>query len=149
MTEKEKKDNRFEEVEILLADFYEQRFDEELKSYVLKLWEKLSKKRNYSITRGKKEIWASSVIYVIARLNFLFDKKNEYSLTADTICDFFGTNKNTVSARATEIEKAVNIRMGEKEFCRSDIHDSLTVVQLSNGMLITKSMAREMGFIIE
>jgi hypothetical protein len=42
---------------------------------------------------GKIEIWAASIIYTIARLNFLFDKANGVYITPDIICDFFNTKK--------------------------------------------------------
>ena len=144
MDEKEKKIRQLAEIKNLLAEFSTQYLTEELAGYVFTLLEKLGRKRAYSITRGKKEVWASAIVYVIARLNFLFDTKNPSYLTADVICDFFGTKKSTVSTKATDIEKACNIRMGEEGLCSSDISDSLSFVQLTNGMIITKKQAKEM-----
>ena len=65
----------------------------------------------------------------------------------DQICEFFGTKKSTVSARASDIEKACKLRVGHEGFCNQDISDSLTLVTLSNGMVITMKMAREMGLV--
>ncbi len=87
------------------------------------------------------------MVYVIARLNFLFDSKSPNYLTADGICAFFGTKKTTVSARAADIEKACRIRMGQEGLCDPGITDSLTFVKLSNGMVVPKKMAREAGLI--
>jgi hypothetical protein len=149
MTKTVEKEKRVTEIQKLIEGFCSEYLDSEYKKFSVNLLEKLSRKRTYSITRGKKEIWASSIIYVIARLNFLFDRDNDYFLTADQICDHFGTNKKTVSRKATEIEKAINIQMGEKDFCHSKIHDSLTLVQLSNGMIVTRSQAEMMGVIVD
>jgi hypothetical protein len=113
--------------------------------YVLSLWDKIARKRNYVITGGKKEIWASAVVYVIARVNFLFDNSSPNYLPADTICDFFGTKKSTIGARATEIEKACKIRIGHEGLCSPDISDSLTLVQLPNGFVLPKKQAKELG----
>ena len=143
----EKKQARIEEVTTLLNVFSQTHLTPELAGYVRKLWEQIARKRNYVITGGAKEVWASAVVYVIARLNFLFDSKSPTYLTADTICAFFGTKKTTVSARAADIEKACRIRMGQEGLCNPDIADALTFVKLPNGMVIPKKMAREAGLI--
>lgn len=143
----EKKQARIEEVTTLLNAFSQAHLTPELAGYVRKLWEQIGRKRKYVITGGAKEVWAAAVVYVIARLNFLFDSKSPDYLTADAISAFFGTKKTTVSARAADIEKACAIRMGQEGLCSPDIADALTFVKLSNGMVIPKKMAREAGLI--
>ena len=95
MTKNEKmvKINTIKEI---IHDFCAKHLNEELESYALRLCDTIGRKRKLTITRGKKEIWAASIVYVIARLNFLFDKENEYYITTDTICDFFKTKKSTI-----------------------------------------------------
>ncbi|PIU60951.1 MAG: hypothetical protein COS85_22130 [Armatimonadetes bacterium CG07_land_8_20_14_0_80_59_28] len=139
------KQTRIEEVRDLLGAFSSEHLTPELAGYALKLWEQIGRKRNYVITGGAKEVWAAAVVYVIARLNFLFDQKNPNYLPPDTICGYFGTKKTTVSARSKEIEKACRIRMGQEGLCSSEISDSLTFVQLPNGFVLTKQMAKDMG----
>ena len=143
----EKKQARIEEVTTLLNAFSQTHLTPELAGYVRKLWEQVGRKRNYVITGGAKEVWASAVVYVIARLNFSFDSKSPTYLTADIICAYFETKKTTVSARAADIEKACRIRMGQEGLCNQDIADALTFVKLPNGMVIPKKMAREAGLI--
>ncbi|MCJ7600245.1 MAG: DUF6398 domain-containing protein [Desulfobulbaceae bacterium] len=147
MEPNETKQKRIEAVRVLLEGFSEKHLSPELSGYVTRLWGQISRKRNYVITGGKPEIWASAVIYVIARLNFLFDKNSQNYLRTDAICDFFGTKKTTVAARAADIEKACKIRMGHEGLCREDISDSLTTIQLSNGFVVTKAMAKQMGIL--
>ena len=144
-----KKQARIDEVKALLADFSKQHLASapDVAGYIEKLWEQIGRKRNFVITGGTKEVWASAVVYVIARLNFLFDKASPNDLTADTICDHFATKKGTVSTRAAEIEKACRIRVGHEGLCPPEISDELTIVQLSNGMVLPKRMAREMGIL--
>jgi hypothetical protein len=144
-----KKQARVEEVNRLLADFAGQYLADapDIASYVSKLWAQIARKRNFIITGGAPEVWAAAAVYVIARLNFLFDKSSPHCLPPDTICGHFGTRKNTVSARATQIEKACRIRMGQEGLCSPDISDSLTFVRLSNGMIVSKRMARRMGIL--
>lgn len=147
--EKTQKDERLKEIKELVVSFCVEFLNEELESYALRLCDTLSRKRKISITSGKKEIWAASIIYVIARLNFLFDTKNELFLSSDVICDFFGTRKSTVGNKATQIEKACNLGIGAEGFCSSEISDSMTFVELSNGLVIPKSMLPKPGIIVE
>jgi hypothetical protein len=134
------KSERLQEVKELVRGFCDQYLNEELAGYALKLCDKLGRKRTLSIVRGRKQIWAASIVYVIARLNFLFDVENELFLTADTICEFFGAKKSTIGNKATQIEKACNLGLGAEGFCSPEISDALTLVELPNGLVIPKSM---------
>jgi len=49
--------------------------------------------------------------------------------------------------RAKNIEKVCKIYVGQEELCSADISDSLTLVELPNGFVLTKTMARGMGYI--
>jgi hypothetical protein len=144
-----KKQARVDEVKALLVDFSKQHLATapDVAGYIEKLWDQIGRKRSYVITGGTKEVWASAVVYVIARLNFLFDKASPNYLTADTICGHFATKKATVSARAAEIEKACRIRVGQEGLCKPEISDELTFVKLPNGMVLSKRMAKEMGIL--
>jgi len=146
---KVEKAKRLNEISQLVLAFCEEHLNEELAVYALKLCETLGRKRKISITRGSKEIWAASIVYVIARLNFLFDPESEFCLTADTICDFFGTKKSTIGSKATYIENICNIGLGAEGFCNQKISDSLTLVELPNGLVIPKSMLPEFNFVVE
>jgi hypothetical protein len=142
-----RKQARIEEVATLLDAYSMAHLTPELGGYARKLWEQIGRKRKYAITGGAKEVWAAAVVYVIARLNFLFDSHSANFLSADSICSYFGAKKTTVSARAAGIEKACNIRMGQEGLCNPDIADAMTFVRLSNGIVIPKRMAREAGLI--
>ena len=75
------KAKRLNEIEHLVLAFCGGHLNDELAGYALKLCKTLGRKRKISIDRGRKEIWAASVVYVIVRLNFLFDPENELFLT--------------------------------------------------------------------
>jgi hypothetical protein len=146
---KVEKSERLNEIRQLVLAFCEEHLNEELAVYALKLCETLDRKRKISITRGGKEIWAASIVYVIARLNFLFDPESEFCLTADTICDFFGTKKSTIGSKATHIENICNLGLGAEGFCSPEISDALTLVELPNGLVIPKSMVPRLDFVVE
>ena len=147
--EKSKKDERLKEIKELVFSLCDEYLNEELKVYILRLCDTLGRKRKISITRGKKEIWAASIIYVIARLNFLFDTENELFLSVDTICDFFGVKKSTIGNKATQIEKTCNLGIGAEGFCSPEISDALTFVELPNGLIIPKSMLPKPRIMVE
>ena len=147
--EKAKKDERLKEIKELVVSFCVDHLNEELQGYALKLCDTLGRKRKISITGGKKEIWAASIIYVIARLNFLFDPENKLFLSADTVCDFFGTRKSTVGSKATQIEKACNLGFGAEGFCSPEISDAMTLVELPSGLVIPKSMLPDFEIVYE
>lgn len=112
----------------------------ELEAYALKLLDTVMRSRKLNISRGKKEIWAASIIYVIARLNFLFDNVNEYFITIDIICDYFNTKKSTTGNKATQIEKACRISMGDKRFCGEEVSSMFEFIETPEGFLLPKTM---------
>ena len=147
--EKNDKAERVSQIKEMIHSFCEEHLTQELEGYAVKLCERLGRKRIINIARGKKEIWAASVIYVIARLNFLFDKQNENYITVDTICNYFGTKKSTIGTKATQIEKTCNLNIGAEGYCSKEISDSFTFYQTPEGFIIPKSMIDDRGFIIK
>jgi hypothetical protein len=143
------KQERVEEIKEMVQAFCRKYLDEDLAGYSLKLCDTLGRKRTLDIGRGRKEIWAAAVIYVIARLNFLFDKANDYYVTANVICDYFGTTKSSTANKATTIEKACGLGLGAAGYCSRSISDMLNFVELPNGMIIPKDMLPKLEIIIE
>jgi hypothetical protein len=143
------KEKGLTEIREILHSFCKNYLNDELESYAIKLCENLGRKKKIDILRGKKEIWAASIIYVIARLNFLFDKENEKYITADTICNFFNTNKSTVGNKATQIENACKLTIGAKGYCSQEITDSFSFYQTPEGFFIPKNMAEERELVVE
>jgi hypothetical protein len=142
------KEKGLTEIREILHSFCKNYLNDELESYAIKLCENLGRKRKIDILRGKKEIWAASIIYAIARLNFLFDKENEKYITADTICNFFNTNKSTVGNKATQIENACNLTIGAKEYCSKEITDSFSFYHTPEGFFIPKNMAEDRELVV-
>ena len=140
---------RLAEIKNLIIPFCQKFLNDEYTGFIIKLADKLSRKRTLDITKGNQEIWASAIIYVIARLNFLFDESVPYSISPDTICDFFNTKKSTVGQKATLIEEKCKLSIGDKDFCRADIIDMLTFVQTPEGFIIPKMSLKEKDTVIE
>jgi hypothetical protein len=92
--------DRVDEVKRLIEAFGRSRLGQEYTGLALKLCNKISRMRKLSIQRGRIEIWAAAIIYVIAQLNFLFDPESGVHITADELCAFFETKKATISTKA-------------------------------------------------
>ena len=140
---------RVDDIKVLVQSFCDEYLSDELKSYAFELTDMISRKKLISLYKGKMEIWASSILYVIARLNFLFDHSNEYFIKGDVLFRFFDTKKTTVSNKAREIEDKCNLQIGSEGLCSSDISDAFTFYQTPEGLIIPKSMIEGNSFEIE
>jgi hypothetical protein len=69
----------------------------------------LSRKRPSPLLTGKIRTWACAIVYVLGRVNFLFDKSQEPHLPAIKLCELFGISPSAASARAKQIEDALKI----------------------------------------
>ncbi len=134
---------RADQIKKLLLPFCHRHFDEELTQFALDLVERLRRKRTLSILRGRPEIWAAAVVHEIARLNFLFDKDNPFHVTADEICQFFGTKRTTTGNKASLIEKACKIRLGDPDFSKPEIAEMFIFVQDESGFIYPLSYFRK------
>lgn len=136
----DKKAERVEAIKTMLEDFGREELNPLYVDFAVKLLHKIARMRKLNIQRGHMGIWAAAIIYVIARLNFLFDPASDVSLSADTICDYFDTVKSTVGNKASLIQKTCDLYYGAKGFCRQDIIDMLTFVETPEGFILPKNM---------
>jgi len=137
---KDVKNKKLAEVKNLIHDFCKDYLNSELEGYCFKLCATLGRKRKINILRSASEQWAASIIYVIARLNFLFDQENEYHTTADDICGYFDTKKSTTGNKATQIEKLCDLSMGAEGYCSEEIGDMFIFYETESGLIIPKFM---------
>jgi len=117
----------------MIQDFGRARLNSMYTGFALKLCDRIARLRKLSIQRGRIEIWAAAIVYVIARLNFLFYPENEVSITADEMCAFFGTKKTTVSNKAGLIQKACNLYLGNVEFSAPEIVNMFLLYETEEG----------------
>ncbi len=132
---------RSKEIKKLIQKFCGLHLNKEIEGFSIKLCDTLSGVENVNLSRGKIEIWAASIIYVIARLNFLFDKENDAFITADMLCDFFNAKKSTVGNKATLIEKKCDLSHGAEKYCSQEIIDAFTFYETPGGFVFTKNIA--------
>jgi hypothetical protein len=127
--------DRVDEVKGLIEAFGRSRLGQEYTGLALKLCDKIGRMRKLSIQRGRIEIWAAAIIYVIARLNFLFDPESGGNITADELCAFFGTKKSTISSKAGLIQETAKIFIGDPDFSSAEIVDMFRLYETEDGLL--------------
>ncbi len=128
-------ENRKDYVKQLIEAFYNEfDYDEYVKEYALKLVNTVSKKMY--LERGNPKIWAASIIWLIARINFLFDKRDKNYHSTDRICDYFSAKKRTISAKASAIEKECRISQFDERFCRPEIYEMINSFTMVNGFIM-------------
>jgi hypothetical protein len=132
--------DRVDEVKRLIEAFGRSRLGQEYIGLALKLCEKIGRMRKLSIQRGRSGIWAAAIIYVIARLNILFDPESGVYITADELCAFFGTKKATISNKAGLIQKTAKIFIGDPDFSSAEIVDMFRLYETEDGLLIPGSI---------
>lgn len=121
MTDRAKKQKRKEELIGLTAGFCDEHLNQEYKELCEKLISKMARKHQVPFLRGNTEIWAASIIHALGSINFLFDKDSEPYVSADDICAYFGTAKNTISNKARLIRNMFNMNYWDNEFSTSDM----------------------------
>jgi hypothetical protein len=130
-------------IQEMIQAFGRKKLNDMYTDLALKLCEKIGRMRKLSIQRGRQEIWAAAIVYAIARINFLFDPTNEVYLTADEICDFFGTKKSTVGNKAGQIQKTCDVWIGDPEFSNPEIAEMFTLYETPEGFIIPASLLRD------
>ena len=100
---------RFEEITTLTDAVCSEHLTTEYTDLCRKLCAALSRKRPSPLARGRPANWAGAILYTIARVNFLFDPAQDPHMSADDICDAAGVNKNTASAKSTQIMDMLDI----------------------------------------
>jgi hypothetical protein len=144
-TAEKKKTEKVDAIGKMIEAFGHDKLNSTYTDLALKLCFRIARMRKLSIQRGRNEIWAAAILYVIARLNFLFDPENEINITADELCAFFGTKKTTVSSKAGLIQKACDLYVGDTEFSSPEIANMFRIYETEEGLLIPGSMIHENG----
>lgn len=124
--QKEQKKRQIFEIKTLIHGFCEKYLNAELEGFCFNICDKLSRKRKLDMLRTKNDIWAASIVWVVARLNFLFDKRNKYHIESDQILDYFQTKSTTTGNKATQIQKMCNLPMGAEGFCFKVVSDAVS-----------------------
>ena len=124
----------------LVEEYSSQYFDDQLIGYALDLSEEVWENPQLDLSRGKCEIWAAAIVYVISRINYLFEKEDPLYNSVDELCFFFKANKSTVGNKASHIQKTLNITHGDKYYTRPEISKIFEYYETEEGFVIPASM---------
>ncbi len=139
----DRQDLRVAKIESLITGFGRARLDEQHTGLALALCDHISGMDALNLRRGRVEIWAAAIVYVIARLNFLFDRNSDPFITRDDICTHFGTRKATTANKAAAIEKACGLGLGNPDFCRPEIAGMFRFYETPEGFIVPESFFDE------
>jgi hypothetical protein len=115
---------KYDEIAPLIIEFCDKNLNAEFKGICLRLLEKLCRKRPSPVLGGKARTWAAGIVYAICQNNFIFDKSQEFSMTAAELAEPFGIAPSTAGNKAAEIRKYIKISYMTPEWTLNEITDS-------------------------
>ncbi|MFH1984011.1 MAG: DUF6398 domain-containing protein [Pseudomonadota bacterium] len=124
----------------LLVDFCGRFLTYEMTQRVFNLCDRLDVGTEFSLNRGRQEIWAAAIVYAIAQLNFLFYTDDPLDVTPEDINTFFGTKPGSVSSKARQIRHTLDIDTGDPDYCTPDIVDAASFYETPEGIIIPNNM---------
>ena len=137
---------RYVEIAQIIEKFCDEKLNEEYKDICLRALAKLCRKRPSPLTSGKAQTWACGIVYAIGSSNFIFDKSQAITMTANEIREWFNLSKSTAGNKATEISKLLDLSYFNTEFQLKSLTDkNPTVWYLKvNGYIVDiRTMPRE------
>ena len=126
----------------LTVGFSEHYLNKEYEQIILKVVNKLARKRTVPFSSGKLEIWASAVIHAIGTVNFLFDQSQMPHISVGDICQYFGTNQSTIVQKSKLIRDMFKMTYFDKEFSTASNaqNNPLNHMVSINGLLIPRDL---------
>ncbi|MDR1871694.1 MAG: DUF6398 domain-containing protein [Deltaproteobacteria bacterium] len=105
----------------IISRFCDERLTDDLKALCLRALAKLARKRPSPLLTGKPITWAAGLTYAIGSINFVFDKSKSYYLSGDEFANWYGLSKKSVSSKAQDVKKLLNLSYFSSEFTIKDI----------------------------
>ena len=109
-------DKKLDEIAQLIQQFCSASLNEEFLDVCMHVLKKLSRKRPSPLVSGKERTWACGIVYAIASNNFVFDRSQDYYMTAQNIADGFGLSTSTAQNQAYKISKLLKINYFTPEY---------------------------------
>ncbi len=115
-----------------------ERLDDEYARLARRLVGQLARKRPSPLMRGDTRIWAAGVLYVIAQVNFLFDRSQSPYMSSADLAAAVNVKPTTMANKAAMINRLLNISIYEPELTRVAMleqHPMAWIVEV-NGFLV-------------
>jgi hypothetical protein len=112
--------------------------DAEYARLARRLVARLTRKRPSPLTRGDLRIWAAGVLYVLAQVNFLFDRSQSPHMSAAELAAAVGVKQTTMANKAAMISRSLGIGIFEPDLTRAAMleqHPLVWIVEV-DGLLV-------------
>ncbi len=128
----------------LAQGFCREHLDEEYEQLVVKMIEKVGRKRAVPFMSGKLEVWAAGIVHALGTINFLFDKSTHPYVSVHDICAYFGTAQSTTSQKSKAIRDMFKLGYFDNEFSTSSLQERSPFNNLVsiNGFIVPKDMLK-------
>ncbi|GAA0117027.1 DUF6398 domain-containing protein [Clostridium senegalense] len=104
-------EQRYYEIEKIIEEFAIKYLDEEYSNFSSKLLESLCRKNWKKVLRGKSNVWACAIVYVIGKINFLFDSNEKPYMKVKDLFSIFNVSSSSITKRYNEICEILNITL--------------------------------------
>lgn len=136
----------FESITGITDNFCREHLNQEYADLCRQMTATLCRKRPSPLASGAVEIWASSILYTIGKINFLFDQSQKPHLRAERLCVLLGTSKATVSAKAKKIMQLLKIGIFDPRWTlpsKLDSNPMAWMIQVNGFIVDARSLPRE------
>ena len=104
---------RYAAVVELTDTFCHRLFNEEYAALCRTAAAALARKRPSPLVRGRLEIWACAIVHALGTVNFLFDRSQQPSLSAEELCGAFGVSKSSGANKAKRVRDLLDMSQFE------------------------------------
>ncbi len=95
---------------IKLTDiFCQQSLNEEYAALCRSLAAALARKRSSPLLRGQLDAWACAIVYALGSVNFLFDRSQTPSMSAEELCTAFGISRSSGANKSKQIRDMLHL----------------------------------------
>ena len=94
----------------LINAFCDKYLDEEYKNLSVKLIKRMANEEKVLFNCGSLENWATSILYALGQINYLFNKTHEGQyVSRKTLLRFYHAKSSTITNKSAEIKKKYNL----------------------------------------
>jgi len=108
----------YDEIAALTDAVCLEHLDEEYAQLARLMTAALARKRPSPLERGRKDVWAASIVYCLGTVNFLFDKSQLPYMRADELAALFGVSQKTAANKARQIRDILDICQADPKWWR-------------------------------
>jgi len=108
----------YDEIVALTDAVCREHLDEDYAQLARSMAAALARKRPSPLERGRKDVWAASIVYCLGTVNFLFDKSQAPYLSAEALADLFSVSQKTAANKARQIRDVLDIYQADPKWWR-------------------------------